>query len=270
MVAIINSPKNFSRLTTVPILLAGKASDDVGLDRVEFRINNEAFQPALGTTSWQARVNLQPGQNVIRVRSVDLADNTSFEATRFFTYVVKRTLTVNIVGHSTVSPNLNGRQLEVGQTYSMTAHPVSDEVFAGWNAMSNPPNTVLNFIMQSNLVLTANFVPNPFLPVKGTYTGLFADTNNVAPESSGLFTLRVTSRGAFSGKLTLDGKHYRLHGRFDYLGRAKLAVLRRSLSPLAVTLNLDLINGTTEVTGAVTSGEWTSTLLGNRIPADTN
>jgi len=31
----------------------------------------------------------------------------------------------------------------------------------------------ITFLMQSNLVLQANFVTNPFTPVAGTFTGLF-------------------------------------------------------------------------------------------------
>ena len=74
--------------------------------------------------------------------------------------------------------------------------------------------------MHSNLVLQANFVTTPFLPVKGTFTGLFRETNVVHHESSGAFTLTLNDRGSYTGKLLLAGKSYSFSGRFDLDGRA--------------------------------------------------
>lgn len=263
-IAITNSPANFARLKLPSLLLEGKAADDIGLDRVQFRINDGAFETAIGTNRWQIRTNLQPGLNIVRVRSVDLAGNTSLEATRFFTYVVTSPLTVTNVGHGTITPDLNHHELEIGQTYTLTARPDLDSIFAHWNLTSNSPSAVLNFTMQSNLVLIANFVSNAFPEVQGIYTGLFLDTNNVLPESSGFFNLRVGSKGAFSGKLIADRKNYPLHGQFDHLGQASLAILRRGTEPLALKLTLDLTNGTGKVSGTVMTAEWIADLLGNR------
>ena len=155
-------------------------------------------------------------------------------------------------GRGIVSPNLDGAQLEVGKTYTLKAKAGAGQVFAGWSgAASQSP--ALAFIMQPNLVLTANFVPSPFPAVKGNYAGLAANTNAVTPESSGYFGLTVTPSGAFSGRLLLGGSHYGFSGQFDLTGNAIVTVNRgKILSPLGLTLHIDLTSGTDQVNGSLT------------------
>jgi hypothetical protein len=86
----------------------------------------------------------------------------------------------------------------------------------------------------------------------------------VRPESSGSFKIRVTARGAFSGKLMMQKKIYALRGQLDHLGRARVPVLRRPIKPVVLTLDLDL-DGMKEIIGEVTDGEWISKLRGGRI-----
>lgn len=174
------------------------------------------------------------------------------------------TLVVQANGLGSVSPNLNGAQLTIGKTYKLKAKVDPGQLFAGWNGIDSQ-SPALMFVMQSNLVLTANFVPNPFLAVKGNYAGLAADTNAVMPQSSGYFGLTVTPSGAFSGKLLLAGGHFGFHGQFDLNGNAAVAVNRGKLfSPLSLTLHLDLTNGTDSVTGSLTDGAWVSDVGGDR------
>jgi len=174
------------------------------------------------------------------------------------------TLVVQTSGQGIVLPNLNGAQLAVGKTYKLKAKADLGQLFAGWNG-ADSQSPALTFIMQSNLVLTANFVPNPFLAIKGNYAGLAADTNVVTPESSGYFGLTVTPSGAFSGKLLLAGGHFGFHGQFDLSGNAAVAVSRgKLLSPLNLTLHIDLTNGTDSVNGSLTDGAWVSDVNGDR------
>ena len=260
---VTNSPKNFTRLYSDSLTLAGKATDDVGLDYVEFQINDGTFQRAGGTTNWQAEIILPPGNDVIRLRCVDLAGNTSAVVTRFFTFVLKTPLTVLMNGQGSVTPDLDGRKLEAGQLYSLTAKPAGNFIFSNWlaNGAVISANPVLGFRMESNLVLTANFVANPF--VAGNYAGLFTNTTP-SPESSGLFALRLGANGKFTGKLAMNHERFAFGGRFDAGGHAGSATLRRGRSPIAVDLILDLSDGAKQLTGNVTSGEWSAQLFARR------
>jgi len=262
-ITITNAPANFARLTNPVVTLAGTARDNIGLDFVEWQLNNEPFHRAVGTNRWLAQLALPAGPNAVRVRSVDLAGNPSFPATRFLTFVTNLPLTIRTNGQGRVTPDLNGKSLEIGKVYSLTASPFAENIFASWDGATNQ-GARLNFIMQPELVLTANFIPNPFPRVQGAYTGLVLNTNGVAPESSGLVTLQIGSLGAFSGRLVLGGASFALSGQFHPTGEWRTALLRRGLPPLALKLHLDLKNGTDTVSGSVMDATWTSELLANR------
>ena len=119
--------------------------------------------------------------------------------------------------------------------------------------------------MQSNLVLTANFVPSPFPPVGGEYAGLAANTNTVTPQNSGYFRLTVTPAGAFTGRLLIAGGGYGFHGQFNLSGDATATVNRGiGANPLSMTLHVDLSNSTDRVTGSLTDGAWASAVSGDR------
>ena len=124
-------------------------------------------------------------------------------------------LVVQTNGNGTITPNDNGDVLTVGTEYTLKAIPANNYVFSNWvGGIASLPYTVLStsstytFVMQSNLVLEANFVPNPFIPLQGTFNGLFLDTNNVTEASSGFFTLTLTKSGAFTGKIMTSGGTY--------------------------------------------------------------
>jgi hypothetical protein len=261
-VKITNSPPNFTRLDSGLVTLAGTAADNVGLDRVEFQVNNGSPQTAIGTNYWTAEVRLVPGNNTVRVHSVDLAGNVSKPVTRYFTYVVQDVLSVQIAGEGTVTPDLNGHSLEIGKYYRITAQPGANHLFTGWTGGLSANAAPLNFQMKSNLVLIAHFVPNPFPPVAGAYSGVFFHTNFVLPLSSGFFSLQLARPGSFSGKVRITGVSYPFHGKFSPGGTAAFAVLRRAQVPLVLSLQLDLAKGL--IHGSVSDGTSTSSLLADR------
>ncbi|MEO6184314.1 MAG: Ig-like domain-containing protein, partial [Verrucomicrobiota bacterium] len=194
-IAITSSPPNFARLTNSPVFIGGTANDDVLLERVEFQVNGGPFVRASGTTNWLAEVSLAAGTNAIIFRSVDFAGNFSPNITRAFIYEVNSPLAVKVGGVGRVQPNLDGKLLKIGNVYQMIARPGAGQIFGGWEGAAVSNKAVLNFTMQSNLVLTANFILNPFTTVKGKYSGLIFDTNGVNPESSGMIKLNVTGQG---------------------------------------------------------------------------
>jgi hypothetical protein len=86
----------------------------------------------------------------------------------------------------------------------------------------------------------------------------------VLPDSSGCFTLAITAAGRFSGRVCLGGRRHGFSGRLDRAGGAGVSAKRGGLSPLTLTLRVDLENGSDEVVGSVTDGGWTSALTGDR------
>src|ERR1019366_8827211 len=146
-----------------------------------------------------------------------------------------------------ILPGLNGKLLPIGNLYTLKAVPAANNVFSNWIGGTTSPYSVLGtnasytFAMQSNLVLQANFVPNPFLPLLGTFSGLFLDTNDVTEASSGFFTLTLMKNGTFTGKILTSGTSYSLPttAKFDVSGQTQFTVAARPNS-LAFNLQLDV------------------------------
>jgi hypothetical protein len=178
--------------------------------------------------------------------------------------VVYLPFTNEIAGAGSVSPNYNGRLLEVGRRYTVTALPAVSNLFAFWNGGATSVVAKLTFTMRSNLVLVANFVPNQFLPIQGTYTGLFSETNQVLHQTSGYFSAKLAQRGAFSATLRRAGRTLRWSGQFALDGKATNNVRLSATNQLLVTLCLDLTNGTERITGPIAEGERVAELIANR------
>lgn len=263
----ITSPKNNSQLNIDSVTVQGTATDNLAVSFVQYRLENAAgtndFQNADGTNTWTATVNgLIPGPNTIRVRAFDTSNNQSPDATVTVSFVVTSPLTVNITGSGTVTPNLNGTQQPVGNTLTMTAKPGAGQVFSNWTGDVTSINATLSFVMQSNMVLNANFVPNPFIPLVGTYEGLMYDTNGPTPQSAGFFNAKLTSAGSFTAKITLAGQSLSLSGQFSAGGSFSNNIARKGGSPISAKLNLDIASGV--ITGVFSDGSFTSELIADR------
>ncbi|MEO6182773.1 MAG: hypothetical protein ABIP71_06705, partial [Verrucomicrobiota bacterium] len=176
-------------------------------------------------------------------------------------------LVVIVNGLGTVQPNLDGRQLDIGHKYSMTAKAARGQLFEGWSKSVVSSNAKLGFVMKPNQVIQANFGPNPFEPVTGVYNGLFSESpTNVQHQSSGLVTFKMTGKGLFTGKVFI-GKGYPFRGRFDSAGYANVSVHRAKNPSLNLTLQLDMTNGTDQVQGVVSNSGWTANFVGDRARA---
>jgi hypothetical protein len=207
---------------------------------------------------------LRPGTNLFVIQATDAATNTSLVVTRKFIHVVNLPFTNQIVGAGSVSPNLNGRLLEVGRRYTITAVPAASNLFAFWSGGANSAVAKLTFTMSSNLVIVANFEPNPFLPILGTYTGLFSEPGQLLHETSGYFTAKLTQKGAFSATLRRAGRTLRFSGQFALDGKATNTVRLSATNQLLVTLSLDLTGGTERITGPIAEGNRVAELLASR------
>ena len=243
-ITITSSPPNFTRTNSAFIPIAGTASDNLGLDRVEYQINGGPTTNADGKSSWSFVAHLVPGANTVRVRSVDLRTNASFDAARFFTYVVTAPLAVEVdpPGMGSVTPDLTNAPLEIGKVYTLTARPRSGSLFAGWEGVRGTNNPTLIFEMMPGLTkLVAHFSTNPFPAMAGTYNGVFtnSDANLASVETSGYLSLKLGSVGSFSGKVAMQGKTYPFTGQFHNPSNTSISVIRHGLQPLVLSLTLD-------------------------------
>ncbi len=282
----ISSPA--ANLRTAAPVFNGTASSNLRLTNVSYSLASSftgsvsngfatLIAGAGSVSNWMiTNVNPSPGTNTLTVRSADAAGNVSAAVSRTSFYEVTNKLMVRQAGTGNgtfkgaasipgdVVPT-NGAWLNLGEGYTITAVPGASSLFSNWVSPAGVTVTpALSFIMQSNLVLTANFVSNFFPAAAGTYNGLFFPSNAVAAETSGMlynFVLRNT--GACSGSLLLAGKSYTISTNFDVSGHAAC-----SAGQLQVDLALD--SSTPQITGTVSSSQWTAYLTAvasNALPS---
>ena len=187
--------------------------------------------------------------------------DSTFSAT-FVAQPTTNHVAVVVNGGGSITPNYNGRALTIGKSYTVTAKPSNGYLFAGWTGDYPSNKTTLTFVMQNGLILLANFIPNPFIAIQGSYAGLFSDTNGVAFQSSGYFSETLASRGSFSAKLQLAGKAYSFSGLFSNNGFFSNSIPRKGQTPLSVVLQHDF-NGNA-LTGQISDGVWIADLVANR------
>jgi len=246
-------------------------------------IEEEAVQKVV---TWSTNLTLTNGANVITAQSVNVENTNlatvSVPVTRTVFYATappspldKSVLTLQTggTGSGRITGQPNQASLEVNKVYKVTAVPVGNSIFTNWTGGANatnltpllPNNATLAFLMSSNLILQANFVPNPFTAVAGVYNGLFSPTNGVTNESSGFFTATIpsSSRGAYSARLLLDGGTYPFSGTFGLSGSTQQTVARSGQAPVTIDLQINLATNDDQMTGSVnnySSNGWNSQL----------
>ena len=142
----------------------GTASDNKTVTKVLVKLNGGSWINASTTNDWKnwcLPVELIPGRNTIRAYSVDSAMNRSPIEFAECTYVPGAVITVQINGSGAVIPDYNGQMLEIGKRYTMGAKAVKHSPFINWTYGIGGPVAAskreITFVMESNLVLTANF-----------------------------------------------------------------------------------------------------------------
>jgi hypothetical protein len=166
-------------------------------------------------------------------------------------------------GAGIITPDLSGQQLVNGNTYTITAVPAEGNIFAGWSGSFISTNPRLTFQMTSNLVIEANFIPNPFLGTKGTYVGLFHESDEVQLPSSGYFTVSVTAKGKYSGRLQLGTRRHSFKGALNLQCQGTNLIWRRTGGALA--LNFQIVGDQADqIHGQLSDGIWSASLAGNR------
>jgi hypothetical protein len=273
----ITSPAPGQRWSNSVFTVKGAAHDNVAVASVYYQFNGGDWALATGTTNWSGSISLTPGTNQVLAYAADTSGNFSATNSRVLTYVVSDVLQLSENGLGGFTPNYSNAFLEINKSYKITAKPGNGYVFSNWTGgVFADPGTVfattnpLSFLMQSNLSLNANFVPNPFLPRKGSYNGLFGDLSqtNRDQNSSGFFTLMLTDRGTYSASLKSGNKQWPATGSFDVGGNSTLPVKRPGTNSLTVALSLDLTSTIGLITGTASDGIWQANLFADRAEFD--
>ncbi|MBL9166655.1 MAG: hypothetical protein JNN07_02865 [Verrucomicrobiales bacterium] len=138
----------------------GRAADNDQVDAVFYRVNGSDWSPASTLdqwASWSADAVLNPGSNLIEAYAKDVSNNTSTIPSRSLVYIVTAPMAVQITGKGAISPNHDGKLLEFGKTYSMTATPGPGYAFSGWTGSRNTNAATIVFTMEVGYSLSANF-----------------------------------------------------------------------------------------------------------------
>ena len=307
-VTITNRYSGYPRLSA-PVTFGGAASElnpkgNVPITNVNYWITNlnGAFSAPVqgpfaanltaGLTSaapsnWTASVLPPAGSNIFAVQAVDFSGNLSPFASNKFFLKSPAMLTVitnagsgfgSVTGTAPISGDAapsNNAALNVGEAYSITEH-ASNSFFGGWTlscatAIGATTNPTLNFIMESNATITANFITNIFIGMAGTYNGLFPfDAQGVTENTAGMIgNLVVSNTGFYTGKLYLAGASaYSLAtpASFTHGGYATNVVATTSaLGKVEVVMYMNAGSAPRTITGFVVgtnpaTGPWTSGL----------
>ncbi len=201
----ISSPTAAEQTSTPNFTVIGKASDNVAVAGAYYQLNGSAWTPvttANNWTNWTAGVTLTPGTNIVRAYSVDASGNFSPTNGTSFFYAVPALLTVQTNGRGTVSPNDNGKLLDIGRSYSMTATASPGFGFTSWTGSISTNKATITFMMESNLTLTANFVDTqkPTVTISSPTAAL--QTSNAS----------FTVIGKASDNVAVAGVSYQLNG----------------------------------------------------------
>ena len=185
------------------VTVTGKAADNAAVANVLVSLDGGLWTNATtagGWTNWSAVLPVTGGAHTLYACAVDAAGNRSATNRTAFTYVPTALMTVIINGNGTVKTNYNGQQLIVGNTYSMTATAATGGSFTGWTGNVAPGQAnlfTLNFLMTSNLVVTANFtnVPSPNLTVLSPTNGqpVVGNLGTVSVTGTAVESLRVSN-----------------------------------------------------------------------------
>lgn len=265
----ITEPAPNSRVTnsiSTTMALAGTAASPVGVAAVWCQLNSNAWFQANSTNNylnWTASPAAPtPGANVLRAYFVDT--NGTYSATQSirFTCIQNFSLTLTTDGQGNITRSQKGALVAAGAKVSLKAVPANNWLFSNWSGDITTNAASITFAMRTNLALQANFVTNPFIQygLARTYHGLFCISNNPQLESSGFFSMAITAKGAFSGKLIFAGKTLSLSGQFSAAMAASKTITLPSGAAAAAAFQLNQVDG--QIDGTISNSTWTATLTG--------
>jgi hypothetical protein len=167
-------------------------------------------------------------------------------------------------GNGSVTPGLSSQNLVQGRRYTVTAVPAAGMVFAGWTGSTNTLSPKISFVAASNLSFQANFIASPYVPVAGSYNGLFYQDDHVRLGQSGSLSLFVSPRGGYTGRLQVGADRYSLKGKLGLDLSCSNTVTLKSGELLIVQLEIGSSTDLNHFAGRVIHPQWVASARGNR------
>ena len=140
---------NFPRVQYEPVT----GQNSLFLSRAQAMQTNVPGMPQPPAPPREVR-EMRPGKTGAQGLVTDLPGGPAIELIQTR---IKTVLRVYATGAGRVAPDLNGAELEVGQTYTLEAQPGRGAVFLGWTGTIETNSPVLRFVMRTGTVLSANF-----------------------------------------------------------------------------------------------------------------
>jgi hypothetical protein len=204
------------------------------------------------------------------VKAVDTAGIESFFSNETsYKVPFSPSLTLKTNGDGFILPDLQGRKLVPGRSYVVSAIARAGQLFVGWSGTLTSSAPTLRFILKPNTALQANFVPNPYLPVQGSYSGLFCEAEAVRPESAGAVSVAITPRGSYSGGVSLGGKRLGFSGMLDLQCRATNVLWLSPSNSMCLQLRVGGSGGPGQLSGLLTCPAWVAPVFGDRLATAT-
>lgn len=268
---VITSPRAGARFGEDTVTVSGTAHAGRGVAEVRWQVGEAPWQVAGGTQTWAfSLADVPPGPLTFRMKSVDAEGYESPVVERTVTRVVTAPLVLTVVGEGEIVGRRplaggveDGDALELNRVHTLQAKPARGFVFAGWSGSIAANDPTLTFLMETGVALTATFVPTPFPAVHGSYSGL-VETEPFLHELNGSTQIKSLPSGRFTAAFVLGGKKLALAGVFDAEGRYFGTLPRGRATPLNVSLQLDVANGSDRLIGTVSDGEHTAALNTDR------
>jgi hypothetical protein len=284
---LVAAPKN--EPPTISAIAAQTTTQDTPTRAIPFTISDaETIASNLTVYATSADPTLVPTNNIVfggsdSVRTVTLtpmpgatgtvaitvfvSDGSLLTNTTFQLAVQPPAQTLTVTGDGTISSGLDTQTLIPGQICTVTAVPAAGQEFAGWCGSISSTNPRLTFVMSSNLVLQANFTPRASgrgaARAGNTYNGLFFEQDAIRLSGAGSFTLSVTPRGRYSGRIVLGARRYSFSGLLNTNQNTGTNLIARRDGPaLSLAFQIDGSQND-QVSGQLTDGTWTSLLSGD-------
>jgi len=181
-----------SSIATLTVLLPSTTSLQVTLSPAgavsagaQWQVDNGIFQSSGATVSGLAAGNHTVSFTAINgwttPANLTVLVNANLLTSTNATYMpVTNQLLIRAIGLGGISPNYSNAWLQIGRNYSITSAPATGFVFTNWQVSTNwvggvtVTSTNLQFMMQSNLTIQANFIEtaNPSVSITNVPAGL--------------------------------------------------------------------------------------------------